>query len=58
MSGFRNLNIFVRKYRGNCDATYIKRPGFYRYRLVKNSKKTQWRTINIMRSGVFGFFIK
>ena len=58
MSGFRNLNIFVRKYRGNCDATYIKRPGFYRYRLVKNSKKTQWRTINIMRSGVLGFFIK
>lgn len=58
MSGFRNLNIFVRKYRGNCDATYIKRPGFYRYRLVKNSKKTQWRTINIMRSGDSSFFIK
>lgn len=58
ISGFRNLNIFVRKYRGNCNATYIKRPGFYRYRLVKNSKKTQWRTINIMRSGDLCFFIK
>lgn len=42
----------VRKYRGHCDNN-IKYYGTYRYRLVKNGKKTQWRTISLMRNPVF-----
>lgn len=42
----------VRKYRGHCDNN-IKYYGTYRYRLVKNGKKTQWRTISLMRNPGF-----
>lgn len=40
--------ISVRKYRGQFCGDSISRFGFYRYRLVKNGKKTEWRTISIM----------
>lgn len=55
-SGSR-VNCSVRKYRGYC-SNDIKRYGFYRYRLVNNSKSTQWRTICIMPTGTRGFSIK
>ena len=56
-SGSRE-NFSVRKYRGICDPNDIKKFGFYRYRLVKNGKKTQWRTISIMFTGIRGYYIK
>lgn len=55
-SGSRE-NFSVRKYRGYCDSV-ITRYGFYRYRLIKNCKTTQWRTISIMRSDMGNFYIK
>lgn len=36
-------------YRGRRDSRPIDRGGFYRYRIVYNGKKTQWRTINILK---------
>lgn len=55
-SGSRE-NISVRKYRGRC-SNVIRKYGFYRYRLVENGKKTQWRTISIMPTGIGSFYIK
>lgn len=40
----------VRKYRGNFGSRAIPYYGIYRYRLVKNGKKTQWRTISLMNN--------
>lgn len=40
----------VRRYRGKLGGHYINYYGIYRYRLVKNGKKTQWRTISIMNN--------
>ena len=37
-------------YRGSFEQRLIKRYGVYRYRIVKDGKKTQWHTINIMRA--------
>ena len=48
-SGSR-AKIPVRKYRGQKDADSITLYGTYRYRLVQNGKKTQWRTIMIMNN--------
>ena len=42
--------ISVRKYRGQFGGGSISRFGIYRYRLVKNGKKTEWRTISIMNN--------
>lgn len=36
-------------YRGSRDSHLINRGGVYRYRIVDNGKKTQWRTINILK---------
>ena len=43
----------VRKYRGQLGGSSISYYGIYRYRLVKNGKKTQWRTISIMNNPNF-----
>lgn len=40
----------VRNYRGQLGGHPISYYGIYRYRLVKNGKKTQWRTISIMNN--------
>ena len=40
----------VRKYRGQYVDCRINYYGIYRYRLVKNGKKAQWRTISIMNN--------
>ena len=40
----------TRMYRGLYNANSIKHYGTYRYRLVHFGKKTQWHTINIMRT--------
>ena len=53
-SSRRKLN--VRKYRGQCDNEKIPTYGIYRYRLSKNGKKTQWRTISIMGNLKMGGF--
>lgn len=47
-------------YRGRFEQRQIKRYGVYRYRIVKDGKKTQWHTINIMRADNDGirFIIK
>lgn len=52
LSDKREQNISVRKYRGSFPRGYIWKYGFYRYRLVKNGKKTQWRTISIMKNPI------
>lgn len=41
-------SISVRKYRGQLGGHSISHYGIYRYRLVKDGKKAQWRTISIM----------
>lgn len=51
-------NFNVRKYRGRYDGSSISKYGIYRYRLVKNGKKTQWRTISIMSNDTGEFSIK
>lgn len=57
--------IHVRSFRGkfyrvgNGDGGYlIEKFGIYRYRLVKNGKKAQWRTISIMTNDYDRFSIK
>lgn len=50
--------ISVRKYRGKFGGGSISRYGFYRYRLVKNGKKTEWRTISIMNNYKYVFSIR
>lgn len=49
LSGSRE-KYSVRNYRGNYDDVPINYFGIYRYRLVKNGKKTKWRTISIMNN--------
>ena len=44
------ISFSTRMYRGTYNASNIKHYGTYRYRLVHMGKKTQWRTINIMRT--------
>lgn len=44
------ISFSTRMYRGTYNANNIKHYGTYRYRLVHMGKKTQWRTINIMRT--------
>lgn len=51
-------NFNVRKYRGKYGSSSIRSYGIYRYRLVKNGKKTQWRTISIMNNTMGEFSIK
>lgn len=56
-SGLVDTNILHFGYRGQrayCNFTQF---GIYRYRFVKNGKKTQWRTISILAKGKY-FFIK
>ena len=48
-SGLGNLSISKFGYRGRRDQKTIDRGGYYRYRIVLNGKKTQWRTINILK---------
>lgn len=57
LSGQRK-KFYVRKYRGKQGIHSIRYYGFYRYRLVKNGKKTQWRTISIMKNQMGDFSIK
>lgn len=49
LSGLRD-RYSVRNYRGKYGGKPIIYYGTYRYRLVKNGKKTQWRTISIMNN--------
>lgn len=56
-SGSRDT-ISVRKYRRQNGSKPIEHYGTYRYRLVKNGKKTQWRTISIMNNQSGDFSIK
>lgn len=48
-SGFGSDSISKFGYRGIRNKYPISRGGFYRYRIVSNGKKTQWRTINILK---------
>lgn len=48
-SGLGKENILKYGYRGQRVLTCIRRKGIYRYRIVKDGKKTQWRTISILR---------
>ena len=57
-SGLRGQNISVRTYRGKYGENEISKIGFYRYRLVQNGKKTQWRTISIMSTALNAYSIK
>ena len=57
-SGLRGQNISVRTYRGQYGNKEITKFGFYRYRLVQNGKKTQWRTISIMSTALDAYSIK
>lgn len=57
-SGLRGQNISVRTYRGQYGNNEITKIGFYRYRLVQNGKKTQWRTISIMSTALDAYSIK
>lgn len=50
--------ISVRKYRGKFGGGSIGYFGIYRYRLVKNGKKTEWRTISIMNNANKVFSIR
>lgn len=54
--GQSRRKLKVRKYRGQCDNEKIPTYGIYRYRLSKNGKKTQWRTISIMENLTMGGF--
>jgi hypothetical protein len=54
--GQSRKKLRVRKYRGQCVNDNIPTYGTYRYRLVKNGKKTQWRTISIMENATMGSF--
>lgn len=56
--GQSRRKLHVRKYRGQCDNENIPTYGTYRYRLVKNGKKTQWRTISIMNNEGSNYSIK
>lgn len=61
-SGSRD-SYSVRNYRGKYGGEPIYFFGIYRYRLVKNGKKTKWRTISIMNNPGFNdslgkYFIK
>ncbi len=47
-SGTNRSYFSYTNYRGRYDRRPIKRYGVYRYRIVRNGKKTQWHTINIM----------
>lgn len=47
--GSRSYFSYV-NYRGRFERYPITRYGVYRYRIVKNGKKTQWHTINIIRA--------
>lgn len=51
------ISFPTRMYRGTYSASNIRRYGTYRYRLVNAGKKTQWRTIIIMRTNK-NFLIK
>ena len=56
--GQSRRKLHVRKYRGKCGNENIPTYGTYRYRLVKNGKKTQWRTISIMGNEGSNYSIK
>lgn len=56
-SGLVDTNILKFGYRGQRAYCRFTQFGIYRYRFVKNGKKTQWRTISILESGKY-FFIK
>lgn len=56
-SGLETTNISKFGYRGERAFHPILRYGIYRYRFVKNGKKTQWRTISILKNDN-GFIIK
>lgn len=47
-SGTNRSYFSYTNYRGRFDRRPIKHYGVYRYRIVRNGKKTQWHTINIM----------
>lgn len=47
-AGLGKLSISKFGYRGKREQRAIDRGGFYRYRIVLDGKKTQWRTINIL----------
>ena len=47
-SGTNRSYFSYTNYRGRFDRRPIKHYGVYRYRIVRNEKKTQWHTINIM----------
>lgn len=49
-SGLEKTNISKFGYRGNRAFHPILRYGIYRYRFVKDGKKTQWRTISILKN--------
>lgn len=48
-SGFDGQSISKFGYRGQRVVTCVRRGGIYRYRVVRNGKKTQWRTISILK---------
>lgn len=50
-SGFVGQSISKFGYRGQRRETCVRRGGIYRYRVVRNGKKTQWRTISILKRG-------
>lgn len=49
-SGTNRSYFSYTNYRGRFDRRPIKHYGVYRYRIVRNGKKTQWHTINIMNA--------
>lgn len=53
----QKITFSTRMYRGRYGDKSIGRFGVYRYRLVNAGKKTQWRTINIMKTNN-GYLIK
>ncbi len=59
-SGTNRSYFSYTNYRGRFDRRPIKHYGVYRYRIVRNGKKTQWHTINIMNADKdrTGFIIK
>lgn len=50
LSGKDRFQFSHTSYRGRFGGQLIKHYGVYRYRVVKNGKKTQWCTINIMKA--------
>lgn len=53
----QKITFSTRMYRGRYGDRSIGKYGVYRYRLVNAGKKTQWRTINIMKTNN-GYLIK